>query len=141
MTVSAFKNLEDDALKADTVFGSNIAQWISIRQEVKEWVQQNWERWRDEKPTWLDENMQDRIPPDMIPGKRKTKYIAKKRKDSNKEMLLKREESPVPIGGRRASIFGGRRKSTKVSPVGGEIVLSEEKQMALAMSLGRRGSM
>ena len=33
----------------------------------------------DEKPAWLDEKMEAKIPPDMIPSKEKIKCIAAKR--------------------------------------------------------------
>ena len=44
MTVRSFKTFRDDRLKASTVFTKNKNQWKSIRNEVKDWVQHNWEQ-------------------------------------------------------------------------------------------------
>jgi len=40
---------DDEAVKA-TVLKKNKKQWRAIREDVKEWVQANWWRWKEEKP-------------------------------------------------------------------------------------------
>ena len=75
MTIRNFRSLEDDGLRADTIFGSNKNQWKSIYDEVKDWVWQNWPKWVEEKPAWFDDRMRSMIPGDMIPsGLRKSQW-------------------------------------------------------------------
>jgi len=45
----------------------NPAQWRSIREEVKSWVLENFERWEEEKPEWFDLKFRKRVPVDMLP--------------------------------------------------------------------------
>ena len=139
MTVRLFKTHEDDSLKADAVFTNNENQWKSIRDEVKDWVQENWERWMDEKPTWLDDNMRAIIPPYMIPSEQEMKILAAEREKVGKEALPQLMWSPGRKSkktGRRATLFGKRLESNKVTPAAGEGNLTEKEQMALARVLG-----
>jgi len=41
-------------------------QWRAIRRDVKEWVQANWWRWKEEKPEWFDLAWQSRVPKEWI---------------------------------------------------------------------------
>jgi len=55
----------DDEQKA-AVMGCNKAQWRAIREDVKEWVQANWWRWKEEKPEWFDLAWQSKVPKEWI---------------------------------------------------------------------------
>ena len=40
--------------------------WRAIREDVKEWVQANWWRWKEEKPEWFDLVWQSKVPKEWI---------------------------------------------------------------------------
>ena len=40
--------------------------WPAIREDVKEWVQANWWRWKEEKPAWFDLAWQSWVPKEWI---------------------------------------------------------------------------
>ncbi|GMI22729.1 hypothetical protein TeGR_g2046 [Tetraparma gracilis] len=46
---------------------SNKKQWASIRDDVKAWTLENWERWEEESPTWFSDAWKAGIDDDMIP--------------------------------------------------------------------------
>jgi len=64
-TMDFFVKGVDDEQKA-TVMGCNKAQWRAIREDVKEWVQANWWRWKEEKPAWFDLAWQSKVPEEWI---------------------------------------------------------------------------
>ena len=64
-TMDYFLKGADDSEKSRTL-GNNIAQWWTIREDVKEWVQANWWRWKREKPKWFDLVWQSNVPKDWI---------------------------------------------------------------------------
>jgi len=68
-TMGRFK-VDSDAIKA-SVLKKNTHHWREIREEVKEWVQENWWRWEEEKPEWLTEWWLAKVPPDMVPKEAK----------------------------------------------------------------------
>jgi len=55
----------DDETKYFVVF-CNKKLWLAIREDVKEWVQANWWRWKEEKPEWFDLAWQSRVPKEWI---------------------------------------------------------------------------
>jgi hypothetical protein len=63
---NCFFECEHDAGKVD-VFANHPNKWIEIRDDVKEWVQENWWTWVDQKPEWFTERVKKRFPADMIP--------------------------------------------------------------------------
>jgi len=58
------KGADDSGKKS--ILETNSAQWWSIREDVKEWVQANWWRWKREKPKWFDLVWQSNVPKDWI---------------------------------------------------------------------------
>jgi len=64
-TMDFFLKGAEDAVKKCTV-GHNKAQWRAIREDVKEWVQANWWRWKEERPAWFDLAWQGRVPKEWI---------------------------------------------------------------------------
>jgi len=64
-TMDFFLKGTEDAKKKVTV-GHNKAQWRAIREDVKEWVQANWWRWKEEKPGWFDLAWQCKVPKEWV---------------------------------------------------------------------------
>jgi hypothetical protein len=62
-----FTKSDTDELKA-WIFGCNKKQWKSIRDDVKAWTLENWERWEEEKPAWFNDAWKKSIDDDMIPA-------------------------------------------------------------------------
>jgi hypothetical protein len=67
LTVQRFRDIADDASKADSIFNNTKHHWKSIEGEVRAWVESNWERWEAEKQEWFDEAMRARVPVEYIP--------------------------------------------------------------------------
>jgi hypothetical protein len=67
LTVKNFKE-GSDASKANYSFLSSKHHWKAIEEEVKAWVEANWDRWVEEKPKWFDDAMRARVPVEYIPG-------------------------------------------------------------------------
>ena len=58
------KGVDDEQKSA--VLTVNKKQWRAIREDVKEWVQANWWRWKEEKPAWFDLAWQSQVPKEWI---------------------------------------------------------------------------
>ena len=54
-------NGEDDATKA-RILNSTRRCWVGVEDDIKLWVQENWRKWEEEEPKWLDANMRARTP-------------------------------------------------------------------------------
>jgi hypothetical protein len=68
LTVKGFRDGNEDGKKGYAVFTNSMRHWRSIEEEVKAWVEANWERWEEEKPKWLDDAIRARVPVEYIPG-------------------------------------------------------------------------
>ena len=64
-TMDFFLKGTADSVKKGTL-NHNKAQWRAIREDVKEWVQANWWRWKEEKPAWFDLAWQSKVPKEWI---------------------------------------------------------------------------
>ena len=64
-TMDFFLKGTDDSVKKGTV-AHNKKQWLAIREDVKEWVQANWWRWKEEKPEWFSLVWQSKVPKEWI---------------------------------------------------------------------------
>jgi len=64
-TMDYFLKGTEDAVKKEMV-DHNKKQWRAIREDVKEWVQANWWRWKEEKPEWFSLAWQSRVPREWI---------------------------------------------------------------------------
>ena len=64
-TMDFFLKGTEDAVKKGTL-NHNKAQWRAIREDVKEWVQANWWRWKEEKPAWFELAWQSKVPKEWI---------------------------------------------------------------------------
>jgi hypothetical protein len=63
---SRFVANEADSARS-RIFGANKKQWASIRDDVKTWTLENWERWEEEKPEWFNDAFRKMVDDDMIP--------------------------------------------------------------------------
>jgi len=79
-TMDFFLKGTEDAVKKLTL-GRNMAQWWSIREDVKEWVQANWWRWKEEKPGWFDLAWQSKVPKEWITDVEERARLARARRD------------------------------------------------------------
>jgi len=66
LTMDYFSKGQGDATKA-IVLNKNKLQWREIREDVKEWVQGGWWRWKEDKPAFYTEKFIASVPLDMIP--------------------------------------------------------------------------
>jgi hypothetical protein len=76
MTCSQFLDSTDDFTKADAIFHNNVHHWITIEDDAAHWVDENWDRWRDEQPDWLTDDMKKLIPIDWIPDEKERKRLS-----------------------------------------------------------------
>jgi hypothetical protein len=58
---------ETDKVKSKTV-RLNKKKWEHIKEPVKEWVQENWWTWKEEKPDWFTDAWIAKVPDDFIPA-------------------------------------------------------------------------
>jgi hypothetical protein len=125
LTIQRFRDSADDALKADSIFRNSKHHWESIEEEVKSWVEANWERWEEEKPDWLGDAIRARVPVEYIPESRD----ARRRENVRRASVDAEAEDGLvgPLGAsiRRASvggadggdIIGGGSGKAKVSSI------------------------
>ena len=95
----------EDSVRA-LIFIKNRRHWKSIEGKVEEWVRENWERWMEEKPEWLNDNMKARIPPNMIPNINDRQEVEVLQSVRRRSSLLGR------LSARRRSSFIGAEKVT-----------------------------
>ena len=94
------------------VFIKNKFKWKKIEGKVERWVRDNWEKWMQEEPDWLDHNIRKNIPAYMIP----TVLDKEDEKEQNKIV----DVSPPDSG--RKSESGPRRRSSKGKISVGKVV-------------------
>jgi hypothetical protein len=63
---SFFLDHEEDRIKM-FLHGQNRKLWASIREDVKAYTLDNWERWEEEKPEWFNDAWKAGVDDDMIP--------------------------------------------------------------------------
>mmetsp|Transcript_7273 Transcript_7273/g.14707 ORF Transcript_7273/g.14707 Transcript_7273/m.14707 type:complete len:420 (+) Transcript_7273:3-1262(+) len=107
LTIMRFRSVSDDWGRADAIFMNTKRFWSDIADEVKVWVGANWNRWEDEKPTWLDAAMRARIPLDFIPT------AEGRKKEKGRRVSVLKVEAQRRASVRRSSILG---KLPKVAP-------------------------
>jgi hypothetical protein len=111
LTVNGFRE-SSDAGKAEYTFKYSRHHWKSIEEEVKAWVETNWDRWEEEKPKWFDEAMRARVPLDYIPTSQERK------KETNTRNSVRAEAGSGLAGALRASI----RRASVGGVGGGDII-------------------
>lgn len=90
----------EDSVKA-LVFIKNRYHWIGIQDKVEKWVRENWMRWIEEEPEWLNDNMKARIPSYMIPNIDDRAKIEDFQRQRRRSSIM----SVGPEGERRMSIL------------------------------------
>jgi hypothetical protein len=107
LTVKNFRE-GSDAVKAKYTFKYSKHHWKANEEEVKAWVEANWERWVEEKPKWFDDAMRARVPVEYIPGAG----------DARKRESVRRSIRKASIGGNGGrDIIGVGDGKAKVSSV------------------------
>ena len=78
--VSIFSDENPDEVK-QRIMTKNRNLWKSIENDVKDWVQSNWWKWKDSRPSWFTDAWIARVPVDFIPRDedRKLLEIARRR--------------------------------------------------------------
>jgi hypothetical protein len=95
------------------VFGYNKKQWLPIREDVKAWTMENWERWEEEKPEFFNDAFKASVDDDMIPpaSLRKLKGGAGERRRSSLGDILGASARVAPVAGGREVNAGGERQA------------------------------
>jgi hypothetical protein len=128
LTVQRFRDSSDEASKADSIFTNSKHHWESIEEEVKAWVNANWDRWEEEKPKWFENGMRARVPVEYIPESgdaRRRENVRRASVDAEAEGGL---EGALRASIRRASVGdaesgdiigvdGGKAKVSSVMPL------------------------
>ena len=98
----SYMESSDDSVRA-TIFRKNRRHWIKVEGKVEEWVRGNWERWMEEEPEWLNENVKARIPPHMIPNIKDREKV--------KELQIRYRRSTVlgRISARKKGFVGAKK--------------------------------
>jgi hypothetical protein len=114
-TMSSFLESESAAVRI-RVFKMSRHHWVSIEDSISKWVEENWERWENDKPEWFTGAMKAKVPNDFIP----TAGEARRRESARRASVD--AEADGGLGGglrasiRRASIGGVNEQSVRVSP-------------------------
>jgi hypothetical protein len=56
-----------DGQQKTRLLRKNRKQWASIREDVKQYTLENWERWEEEKPAFFNDAFKAQVDDDMIP--------------------------------------------------------------------------
>jgi hypothetical protein len=107
LTVKKFKE-GNEVAKVDAALDTSKHHWKSIEEEVKAWVEANWDRWEEEKPNWFNEAMRARVPLEYIPGA----------EDARRRESVRRASVDVEAEG---GIAGAFRASVRRASVGGAV--------------------
>ncbi len=103
--VSFFLTGDTDVLRLKPL-RLNKQKWKKIEAELREFVEENWERWEEEEPDWFTEVWKSRVPDDWLPPaelrRMKTAGGGERRRSSLGELLGSTQ---------------GKRGSTTVVPV------------------------
>ena len=96
----------DEAVKASVV-KKNKQLWRAIREDVKEWVQANWWRWKEEKPEWFDLACQSKVPEGWITDAEERARLDKAREKGRRRSsvdivkgVFGKVDEEVRVGGR-----------------------------------------
>jgi hypothetical protein len=107
---SYFVSGQTDEVKK-RIFEHNKKQWKGIREDVKAWTTENWERWEEEKPAWFNDAWKAGLDDDMIPPGSLRGLHGSARRSSLGDLLG---------GGRRRSSLGDDAQGgARVAPTAG----------------------
>ena len=108
-----FLSSNEDSVKADAIFWNTRKYWEDIEDQIEKWVHENWERWMDEEPEWLDDSMKFRIPACMIPNVEDRKKVEVLQIEKRRSSLLGRLSA-----GSRLSFIGAKKVKPDVNILG-----------------------
>jgi hypothetical protein len=111
LTVKGFSGEKDDATKAAFSIQISRKHWVSIENDVKNWVESNWERWEEEKPDWFTDQIKAAVPEEFIPA-----TGGARRRESVRRASVDEEAEGVLGGTLRASI----RRASVGTTLGGD---------------------
>ena len=95
MVCGAFKAAQDDETRSAWTFEVSKHLWEPIKGDVKKWVEDNWAKWEEESPKWLDETMKARVPKEFIPVnnlKRASSFTGRSGRRSHSSKTVQRQE-------------------------------------------------
>jgi hypothetical protein len=112
---SKFLREGDENKKA--VFKYNKKLWLPIREEVKAWTMENWERWEDEKPEFFNDAWKASVDDNMIPpaSLRKLNGGASGRRRSSLGDILGAGARVAPVISGREEHAGGEQPAPNVA--------------------------
>ena len=87
-----YEESQTDALKFE-VFGTHRTFYRPLAPELMKWMNENWDRWEEEKPEWFNAKLIEKIPAEMLPVKVLKKLGGEeKRRDGLKSLMAKEKE-------------------------------------------------
>jgi hypothetical protein len=126
LTVKNFRE-GSDSVKALYAFEFSKHHWKAIEEDVKSWVEANWERWLEEKPKWFDDAMRARVPVEYIPTALERRKETYRRKSVGAEAekglvvamraSIRRTSVGGADGGDIRGVGGGKAKVSSVVPI------------------------
>ena len=66
--IDTFHEVESDAAKFN-IFAWHPSLYGSIKEELKTWLEDNWDRWEEEREDWFSPFVISRVPADFLPKK------------------------------------------------------------------------
>ena len=74
------------------IFGKHKSYYFSINEDVKHWLNENWEKWEEERPEWFTAKVINKIPSELLPKETLEKYGGLKGRKKSVDALIKEEE-------------------------------------------------
>jgi hypothetical protein len=105
VTLSYFLEGKSDAEKIVIIKRSR-HHWVSIEDQIKEWIGKNWAKWEEETPEWFTDQIKALVPVDFIPTAGEAR-----RRESWRRASVNAEAEGVAGGALRASL---RRASIRL---------------------------
>ena len=105
-----FVSAEDDAERS-LIFTKNMRLWSEIREDVQQWVRENWWRWEDERPAWFSDRIKGLVPPEMVPEEDDVEREKRRQRRANREERKKKKRME------RRKEGGGRRSRREVAAI------------------------
>ena len=126
MTIKNFREGDYD-VKANYTFLRSKHHWKANEEEVKDWVEANWDRWEEEKPDWFDNAMRASVPIEYIPGAgdaRRRESVRRASVDAEAKVglagALRASIRRASVGGADGGVIigvgGGKAKGSSVMP-------------------------
>ena len=92
--VDNFLKSESDYVKF-RVFTHHRSYYLRIYKELKVWLDENWEKWEEDKPDWFDAYMIGLVPSELLPAKTLQKFGGERGRKKSIAMMAKAEEKEM----------------------------------------------